>query len=120
MPNLAAHAALAVDDGFRRRLQAALVQLATSAAGVTKPTDPTKAAGWNEQRALAADVLSNPTAYVERYAWPVAGTAAVLTALGTAGGNVAAVPDVPIEAALKAAMAALLDARRADTPPAVP
>ncbi len=115
MPNLAAHAALAVDDGFRRRLQAALVQLATSVAGAAKPTDPTKVGAWQEQRTLAADILGNPTAYVTSYAWPVAGSSAVLAALLAAGSNPTLVPDAPIEAALTAAMLALLAARRPDS-----
>jgi hypothetical protein len=115
MPNLAPHAALATDDGFRRRLQAALVQKATAAANAAKPTDQAQVQGWQERRDLAADVLRAPEQYVTRYAWPVAGAAAVLQALNTAGGNVTQIPDATIETALDAALASLLAAQRADT-----
>lgn len=117
MPNLAAHAALAVDDGFRRRLQAALVQKATFDANKNQPTDQTKVAAWTARKALAALVLSDPVAFVTRYAWPVAGAQAVLDALAAANSDVTAVSDTVIETALDKALDSLIAAQ---TQPAVP
>lgn len=105
MPNLAAHAALATHPGFLRRMQAALVQLAsTVAADATRPA---------AQQQLAADILNGPVAYVDRYAWPVAGATAVQTALASVQGNPELLPDKPIEDEVLAAMQRLIAARQA-------
>lgn len=101
MPNLATHAALAVDDGFRRRMQAALVQLARSvAANANAPQD---------QKRLASSVLAGPEAYVARYAWQVAADTNVLGPFVTAGGaDSTQVPDAALEGAVQAAMQSVL------------
>lgn len=100
MPNLAAHAALATDDGFRRRMQASLVQLAASVAG--------NANAPKDQKRLAADVLTQPMVYVDRYAWQVAGATAMLQAFSNAGSNVAEMADAPIDTEVQKAMVAVL------------
>lgn len=101
MPNLATHAALATDDGFRRRMQAALVQLGASVAG--------NANAPQDQKRLASSVLSSPEAYVQRFAWQVAQTSGVLTPYVQGGGaDSTQVPDSAIEAAVQAAMVAVL------------
>lgn len=105
MPALAAHATLAVDDGFRRRMQAALVQLAVSVANNT--------AAPSDQRRLASEILDSPAGFVDRYAWPVAGANTILSALSAAGGNPTLIPDKPIEDEVLAAMQRVLAARAA-------
>lgn len=116
MPNLAPHAALATDDGFRRRLQAALVQKATIDANKNQPSDPAKVQAWQERRTVAADVLQDPLQYVTRYAWPVAGDGNVLGAFATANGDVGAVTDALLETALDKALDSLITARRSTQP----
>lgn len=116
MPNLADHAALATDDGFRRRLQAAVVQRATPFATAAKPTDASKVTGWQEQRTLASSLLASPGTAVERYAWAVAADSAVLGAfVADTGRRSEVVPDAAIEQALMTALSAQLSAQRADT-----
>lgn len=105
MPNLGQHAALAMDDGFRRRLQAALVQRATTVANTANaPAD---------QKRLAAEILDGAAPFVDRYAWPVAGTQVVLDNLASKNGNVALIDDGPIEQAVLDALLRLLAARAA-------
>lgn len=114
MPNLAPHAALAVDDGFRRRLQAALIQKATLDANKNKPADPAKVEAWTARKNLAAQILSAPVAFVERYAWPVAGATAVLDAY-LPNSRSENIPDDVIETALDKALDSLIAAQRQET-----
>lgn len=114
MPNLAEHAVLATDDGFRRRLQAAIVQKAVIAADEPRPSGtPTEnqLAAWRERRVFAAGALASPAGYVERFAWPVAANRAVLDA---SEANPVEIPDETLEAALDAAWTLQIKVARAD------
>lgn len=119
MPNLAPHATLATDSGFRGRLQAALAQRAIVASDEAKPdttaTDAQKRR-WAERVTFARQVLRNPAGYVERFAWLVAGDSTVLAALAAdpAKGNPTLLPDAPVEAAVDALWQLQVRATRTD------
>jgi hypothetical protein len=105
MPFLGAHAALAVDDGFRRRLHAALIQRATTVANTAgAPAD---------QKELAAQILGGASTFVEAFAWPVAGTQAIQDNLALRQGNPALIDDAAIEQAVLDALLRLLATRAA-------
>ena len=99
MPNLAQHAALAVDDGLRRRIRAAVVQYAVSVTDAARPaltaTDDDKDTDTG-RRSLARTVLDSVESIVDRFAWVVAGNPTVLASFGQMG-NQANISDQDIE-----------------------
>jgi len=96
MPNLAQHAALAVDDGLARRIRAAIVQHAVTVTDAPKPADGDPGEDEDRpRRGLALRVLDDPTVLVARFAW-VMGANATIIAAYVAGGE-QGVPDTDIE-----------------------
>lgn len=125
MPNLAAHSTLANDGEFRRRVQAAITQRAVTGAEEPKPADTATDAQlrrWNERRTFSRQVLASPTAYVERFAWLVAGDAALLASFTSAqvGSNVAQLPDAVVDTAVDTSWQVQVRATRTDDVPAPP
>lgn len=80
MASLINTATLALDSGFRQRVEAAMTTAATSVAaeaiGAQTPTV------YQTRHILATEVLNNPSAYLDRFAWVVAANATVSGELG--------------------------------------
>jgi len=98
MPNLAQHAALAVDDGLRRRIRAAVVQYAVNVTDAARPADTASDDDKDTdmgRRSLARSVLDSVESIVERFAWVVAANPTILASFGE--GNQLNIADGDIE-----------------------
>jgi hypothetical protein len=110
MPNLAQHAALATDDGLRRRLHAALVLKATAALNAPQPPAEPELTQWRRRRGYAARALSSMFGVLSDAAWLVACDPNVTAALDDpdVAGNPALLDDPILETAVQDALVILV------------